>query len=75
MDRGDGKPVPVQRYEPSNQPAPIHAQGVITETHEQAFNREAVADMMEAWNVDRRTAMRYLENIKQGLIAHVIITY
>jgi hypothetical protein len=58
---------------PDSSPTPFRT-GIV-ETHEQHFNREAVADMMESWNVDRRTAMRYLENIKQGLIAHISITY
>ena len=55
--------------------APQYSHGGMVETHEQRFNREAVSDMMKTWNLDRRTARRYLGNIKAGVISHVTITY
>jgi hypothetical protein len=47
----------------------------MVETREQAFNREAIAGMMGYWNVDRQTAIRYLNGIKSGNIPHVTIGY
>ena len=56
--------------------APVQTQGeVFTETHEQVFNREAVAGLIGHVNLDRQTAIRVLTAIKAGNVPHVTITY
>jgi hypothetical protein len=57
-------------------PAPVQTQGeVFTETHEQVFNREAVAGLIGHVNLDRQTAIRVLTAIKAGNVPHIQIVY
>ena len=47
----------------------------MVETHEQAFNREAVAGLMGHAGLDRQTAIRVLTAIKAGNVPHIQIVY